>query len=488
MAIKGGSIIHAGNGDTLIDRVQTGGPGQVNIPTEKINELGNYKSVATIRDTPDLTFSLESYDVSTEVETLLTGLYAGRTVTDGSMTTAPVSPDTTSTLTSATAAFVAADVGRQVIVSGAGPSGRNLVTTISTVTSATKVQLAAAASTTVTGATVHISTNGVDLVKAVPVDFASQFKAGQTATDSFKVVTSVALPFLYLEQMSYRFGLRDNATQSASLRGDTIFYNPGASFVESVAGTNTANQAVVTANPAYQVSGGDQRRVLSVTAGTQRLTFATDYTETYGAITNGAAVTTVTVIKAVPTTDTIRIIYASPNLLQYPQTVHPSATVKPAAVKGKDIEIYIGGYNPNDPASSAANKMTSVQSVNVEWRVTMERDEEFGNHFAVAVDAADVPQVNGSVDIKPRDPAELQSWVRKVSNVTDVNKIVGTSTSTPLALDVIIKNPDDGKVLKRLHVPDARFTPPGYTGRVQTKTTITLNFESDEGTLLVYRA
>ena len=37
--------------------------------------------------------------------------------------------------------------------------------------------------------------------------------------------------------------------------------------------------------------------------------------------------------------------------------------------------------------------------------------------------------------------------------------------------------------IKRLHVPDARFTLPGFTARVQQKSTVTLNFESDEGTL-----
>lgn len=409
MAIKGGSIIHVGNGATLIDRVQTGGPGQVNIPTEKINELGNYKSVATVRDVPDLTFSLESFDVSTEVEQLLCGLTAT-------------------------------------------PAG------------------------------------GIDLAKSVPVDFASQFKAGQNAADPFTVVSSVALPFLYLEQMSYRFGLRDNATQSASLRGDSIFYNPGATFVEETAGSGTAGQTIVTAHPAYQVAESDARRVLAVTAGTKRLNLGADYTETPGTVTNGAAVTTLTISDPVATTDTIRIIYASPDAMQYLQSVHPDATVKPAAVKGKDIEIYIGGYDPADVAGSQVNKMTSVQAVNVDWRVTIDKDEEFGNYYAVAVDFADVPQVNGSVDIKPRDPAELQTWVRRVSNVTDPNQVVGTATSSPLALDVVIKNPENGNVLKRLHVPDARFTPPGYTGRVAAKTTVTLNFESDEGTLLVFDA
>lgn len=409
MAIKGGSIIHVGNGGTLVDRVQTGGPGQVNIPTEKINELGNYKSVATVRDVPDLTFSLESYDVSTEIEQMLCGL--------------------TST-----------------------PAG------------------------------------GIDLAKAVPLDVASQFKAGQTASDPFKVVASVAIPFLFLEQMSYRFGLRDNATQSASLRGDTIFYNPGATFVEETDGSGTAGQIISTAHPAYQLAGGDGRYVLSVTAGNKRLNLGADYTESAGTVTNGAATVTITLDAAVDVADKVRIVYTSPDLVQYDQSVHPDATVKPAAVKGKDIEIYVGGYDPADVAGSQVNKMTSVQSVNVDWRVTIEKDEEFGNYYAVAVDYADVPQVNGSVDVKPRDPAELNALIRQISNVTDDTKVVGTSTSTPLPLDVVIKDPETSNVLKRIHVPDARFTPPGYTGRVAAKTTVTLNWESDEGTLLVFDA
>lgn len=410
MAVKGGQIIHAGNGVTIIDRVQTGGAGQVNISTEKINELGNYKSVATVRNTPDLTFSLESYDVSTEVEELITGQSVG-------------------------------DPGFA----------------------------------------------GFDLARARPADFASQFKAGQEAADPFRVVTSVAVPFLYLEQMSYRFGLRDNATQSASFRGDSIFFNPGATFVESTAGSGTPGQAIATAHPAYELAEGTPRRVLSVTAGSRRLNLGADYTETSGAETNGAAVATITLIDAVSVDDDIRIVYSSPDAVNYPQTVHPDTTVKPAAVKGRDIEIYLGGYDPLDVAGSQVNKLSSVQSANVDWRVTLDKDEEFGNYYAVGQDF-DVPTVNGSLDFRPADPAALQALVRRVSNVSDVYAVVGTGTSTPLDLDIVIKHPDTGDVLKRLHVPDARFTPPSVQGRVQQKLNVTMNFESDEGTLLVFPA
>lgn len=480
MAIKGGQILHVGNGVSVIDRIQTGGPGQLNIPTEKIYELGNYKSVATIRDTPDLTFSLESFDVSPEVEALVAGAYAGREVADGVTLTADA------TVTSATAAFTSADVGRQVTVVGQGTGGTDFVSTIASVTNGTTVELADPVPVAGTGVTLLLYPDGIDLATAVPVDFASQFKAGLTAPDPFLVTSSVALPFLYLEQMSYRFGLRDNATQSATLRGDTIFYNPGACYVEEVDASGSAGQVIVTDHPAYQVDGSNDRRVLAVTVGTQRLTFGADYTESYGAITAGAATTTVTITDAHDATDTVRIIYSSPDDLTYPQNVHPDTSVKPAAVKGRDIEVYVGGYDPNDVAGSQGNKLTSVQAATVDWRVTIEKDEEFGNYYAVGQDF-DVPQVNGSIDIKPRDDDDFRTLLRKVTGVTDPLKVIGPDTAVPLELDIVIHNPETSEVIKRLHIPDARFSAPGYSGRVQQKLTVTLPFESDEGDLLVYR-
>lgn len=479
MAIKAGQIIHAGNGTVVIDRIQSAGPGQLNIPTEKLYELGNYQSVGTVRDVPDLSFSLESYDVSTEVEALLSGTAPERVVGDADITAAAT------TLTSATAAFTAADVGAQVVISGAGTGGADLVTFIDTVTNATTVELEDAAVTTVTDADLIVA-QVIDLATAIPIDIMSQFKAGVTASDETAVIGSVAVPFLTCESMSYRFGIRDNAMQSASLRGDSVFYNPGACLVQTAAGTDTEDQTVVTTEPAYQVAGGDERRVLAVTVGNSRLTFGADYSESYGAPSNGAAVTTVTIFEPVPVTETIRIIYSTPTVVQYDQNVHASAVVKPAAIKGKNVEVYIGGYDPNDPASSLPNKLKSVQSLTADWRVTLEKDEELGNAYAVGQDF-DVPTVSGGVDVKPRDPDELLSLIRTTQGVTDAQKVLGTQSTVPVVLDVVLKHPDTDEVLKRLHLDDARFTPPGYTGRVQTKMTVNLPFESDGGALKIYR-
>jgi hypothetical protein len=74
------------------------------------------------------------------------------------------------TLTSATAAFTASDVGNICVVQGAGSAGTNLFTTIASVTSETEVELADAAGTTVT---VAIATYGADDTAAILAAIAS---------------------------------------------------------------------------------------------------------------------------------------------------------------------------------------------------------------------------------------------------------------------------------------------------------------------------
>lgn len=394
MAIKSGELIHVGN-LVLVDRIQTGGPGNLNIPTEKIYELGNYESVATVRDIPDLTFSMESLDVSCEVEAMLLGQ-------DFS-------------------AFIGGEV--------------------------------------------------LDLSDARPLDVVSQFKRGKLDADAFDVLASAAIPYLTLESMSYRFGLRDNASQNASLRGDSVFYANASAYVQEEAGSGTPGQTITFANAPIPYNGDSvagTRYALAVTVveDGKRLTPGAEYSET---------ATDITLVDAVDAGKTVRVVYQSLVVANYPQASHAVASAtRPAAVKGKDIEIRVGGNTVTD-------RWSSVQSVNVDWRVTLERDEELGSQQIVAQDF-DVPEVSGTVEIKPRDAAELIDKVKQVANVSG-DEVVGPYSSQPLSLDIIIHSPDDGTVLKTLHVPDARFTLPGYQGRVQQKLTVQMGFESDGGVL-----
>ena len=92
------------------------------------------------------------------------------TRTDGAITTG------TATLTSASGTFTSADVGKPLTVTGAGTAGVPLVTTISAVTSATQVTLAANAATTVSGASY---TYGTDNRAAIQLALTDSKTAGR---------------------------------------------------------------------------------------------------------------------------------------------------------------------------------------------------------------------------------------------------------------------------------------------------------------------
>lgn len=488
MAIKGGNIIHVGNNAVLLDRLQTAGPGTVNIKRTTIYELGNYQSVGQISEIPDLSFSMESYDVSCAMEALLL--------------------DT--------------DVKE---------------------------------------------THSYDLSTAKVLNLKSAFKPGQGAADQFGTVGSAAVPCLRLESMSYKYGVGTNdARQTATLRGDSLYYNPGSTYIQKVAGTNTAGQTIVLAHPAYAITeGGVQRRTLAITAGDKRLLFGSDYTESYGAVSGEAATTTVTLTAAVPTTSSIYVTYASPDEETFPQSVHAlvsgvsgtltaavaaagasistsfqpnvgdaliiddvtgsavtevvvvasvtgtgpyavtlvnptvnahssgaqvaqyAPTVKPASIRGRDIDVYIGaaGDPLADPLTVLGTKRHGVQSVQADWKVTLQNDEEFGNYHYVNIDF-DVPVVTGSIGFKPSTYADLLKLFQDLGGVTDALQSVGPNTAPILDVQVVLKNPVDGRVLKRIRIPDARFALPGYSGKVQQKLDFTASLQSDRGLLYVY--
>lgn len=408
MAIKAGNIIHVGGGTTLIDRLQTAGPDQVKVPVETVYELGNYKSVGQVRDIPDLSFTLESYDVTPAMEALLLG----------------VDPTDNSKLP-------------------------------------------------------------YDPAKCQPLDIKSMFKAGVSATDPYATVGSVGVPYLNLSGLSYKFGLTNDAAQTATLAGDSIYYNPGSTYVEKTAGTGTAGQTIATANPAYGVTeAGVTRRTLNVSAGSKRLLFGVDYTEAYGTVTDNAAITTITLVAAVDPSVEVSVMYSSPTVEEFPQSVNDAdgVSVKPAAIRGRDIAVYLGAYDEADPYT---NRLLGVQAVTVDWKVTLQKDEEFGNYHVVSQDF-DVPNVTGTIQVKPADVASFVALMQKISGVDPTTLESATATAAPvLPLTCVLHDPSTGGVLKTIACSDARFSVPGFSAKVQQKLDTTIEWTSDQGNLLI---
>jgi hypothetical protein len=72
MSILAGDLLHIG-GNNIIDRIQQAGLGNVTVPTETIREVGNREVVDIVPQEPDFTFTLQSFDVNTDLMAFLTG-------------------------------------------------------------------------------------------------------------------------------------------------------------------------------------------------------------------------------------------------------------------------------------------------------------------------------------------------------------------------------------------------------------------------------
>ena len=417
MAIAGGQILHVGSGGVLIDRLQTAGPGDLNINKETIRELGNYKSIGVVRDVPDITFNLESLDVSNEIEALIMG--------------------------------------------------------------------------------VPTSTKLIDCSFPKYLDIQSPWKAGRSAAAPFSVVSSVALPGLFPESISYRFGLRDSASQQVSLRGDSIYYAPGAVRFTSAAGTGATGQIINPADDAgvYVGTGGNTRVLAVTTRALGRLSEGADYTVDDGASTDDFAPVEVTLSKVVAATDTVTVVTFTDAATEYLQAVHADTSVKPAAIRGRDIEIYAGfptnltggATLPAQIEALAAYKQSGVQSMNIDWRLQVETIEEFGSEYAVGKDY-DTPEVSGSFEFKPRD---VDDYFKRLRLFTDVaaNRAVGPRVAAPKKFAVVLRDPNSGNIMKVLQLPTISVDVPGYSGQVgqsaASSLSFTLNFSDDEGNLQI---
>lgn len=398
MAIKAGQILHDAKG-FVIDRIQTGGVSSLNIPEERVYELGNYETVATVRDTPDLSFDLESFDVSTEMEALILNKVPSA-VADG---------------------------------------------------------------------------DELDLTQAVPMDVISPFKS---AFGAYDIVRGIALPYLTLESATYRFGVRQNSTQAFTMRGDSVFYIPGTPYYQEFTAAGTGPYTLTNTAVVYTESG-DSLYALGVclknstTNAYKRLFFGSDYTNTSTTVTLAASPDAAY--------NRVCVVYGSATAATYAQSVHQGTSVKPAAVRGKDIDVYVS----DGAATPTFTRWADVQSFEVNYRVNLDNDEEFGNPRFVAQDY-DTAEVGGNITIKARTPQDLFARIREVANVPS-NEVVGPGTSIALGVELRVNHPDTGTRLKTLYVPDARFTIPAVQGQVQQKLTTQFNFTSDSGSLSVFK-
>lgn len=389
MAIKGGQILHIAGDGFVVDRIQSGGVTGININEDRLEELGNYEAIGTIRDIPDLTFEIETYDVTTEIESILTG--GDNSEADGTL---------------------------------------------------------------------------FDLATFSHLDILSPYK-GQN--NVFTIDGSVIIPTLFLESASYSMSLTDPMTSTFGFRGDSVFFVPGSPYRETFSGDGIQTAFNFANTPLPSTVAGDTYYGLAVYVDGEKQRLGSDYTN------DDSAVTFTT---APPSgTDNVVIVYGSATQATFGQGVHN--TTDPAGVRGRDIQIQLG-----DGAASYTDWF-GVQSVDIDWRVTLERDEEFNNPNVVDQDF-DVPETTGSVTMKPQSVNALISQVQAIAGIAATDIANATQDPPELEFRAVIKD-GSGTTTKTLQVGDAKWNMPALQGSVGAKLEGDFTFTSSTGGLNVYK-
>lgn len=378
-----------------------------NLPKIPIYEVGSNQKLTTLRDIPELSFDVESYDTSCKFEAQLLGLAPGGLTT-----------------------------GQQI-----------------------------------------------DFNNSVPLTVASPFR---TSLSNYAIVNGVIVPHLALSQVQYKFGVKQNASQTYTLKGDSIFYIPGVPYEDVFTGNGStktftlAHTAIEYFNPTLQVAQFVVNVSVYNTDGTfYRLFNGTsfDYTDTSTSITLNTAT------PAPASGSTIRVQYgsAAAETIAASANLADGVSVKPAALRAKDLDIFIG----STAATPVFTRLTGVQSFDMTWSTNgFDSNEEFGNPLVVSTDYV-TADVNGTVTSRDDSVATLFSKIYQATGVT-TGQVIGALSSVAVPMEIHLNDPDTGLRIKTLYVPDARFDPPDINARVNQKLETPFKFTSDTGQMFVY--
>jgi hypothetical protein len=323
----------------------------------------------------------------------------------------------------------------------------------------------------------------IDFNKAQPLAVLSSFRSSKT---NYSVAGGAVVPHLGLQKVQYRFGVKQNATQSYSFLGDQLFYIPGGSPMEDkftsdgvTSSWTLSHPAILYANP----TTGTNQYVLNVTVQAPDGSFYRlqnganwDYTDSSTTFALNAGV-------AVPVTgSTIRVHYGTTFATTIAQSVNDAdgITVKPAALRSRNINVYIG----TSAATPVFSEWRGIQSVDAMWSVNLEATEQMGSALVVSQDYV-TASVNGTVVVRSDSVAAMLTNLSTALNVP-TGQVIGALSSTSVPIEIHLNHPETGARLKSIYVPDARFDIPDLTSRVGQKIDINFKFNSDTGQLYVY--
>ena len=152
----------------------------------------------------------------------------------------------------------------------------------------------------------------------------------------------------------------------------------------------------------------------------------------------------------------------------------------PAAIRGKDVDIYIGSED-----------IPRVQSVTIRGTFPNEAIKEMGNRSVVGY-VTQVPQITGDITVLDTDTELIALLTTGALAPADTEFDVCEFTASGIDLEVKILDPEEGcfdaarTTLKTVYIPEITITSEGHTSNVGGNSTQTFSFRSDTGECIVY--
>jgi hypothetical protein len=319
------------------------------------------------------------------------------------------------------------------------------------------------------------------------INICSPWKDPQSFS-SGNVAAGHLIPGYYPQKMSYKFGVTENAAQTAELRGGIFYYGNGMAPTEDVFTGTNGTQVYTTAHPGVQyrrsgVLGTTFKNALAVLVNGVLKVEGEDYTVSGGGAVGSNTDITVTFTNyTVQTGDQIRVAYFTTDAEAYPDAVHESSLVLPGAVRGRNICLSVASGG-----AQTWQRVYGVQTFTLDAAFDITPERELCNDELVGF-TVNGTDTTGAVTLHAKDFNAFFAFLKQMTGVNTLAEVVGWLNLNPLRVKVEIMDPRNaGTVLKTLYVEDAIFDIPGTPARVNAVVDFQLTYESLTGTYSAFK-